>query len=355
MTEFGCSYYICMVAADSSSSSFFGFGEFASSLALLIVLFTISDTRYKFRIAVAPSNLYLWSAGLMFALGTLILLADLWTSQAWYVPASLMSRGSLDAVFAGLYLATIFVWVWYAFVRPPVFDNVNCDRYASNLYRLLLRGREDDLAEISDEVARSAQALVVPVSRLKNKDEPSKFQSYATDVILMLGDRRFCRMVVRHSPGTVVAFVDAIEKSKAFRIPIEQFLLNVVAEGFKNVDSFVYSEEEGWDTGYFGYTKPISTSIFGNYQLASELNRSPLDVSYRDSDSWAEKEWAAYARVCLISIESYLTDYRGTGSQHVINRAVRKFEGALMSSYYLKSVQEVSAKFPTMRILLPAS
>lgn len=39
-------------------ASIFGFAEYISALALLVIVYTIADVRYQFRIAVAPIPLF---------------------------------------------------------------------------------------------------------------------------------------------------------------------------------------------------------------------------------------------------------------------------------------------------------
>ena len=66
-------------------SSVFGFAEFISALALLVIVYTISDIRYKFRIHIAPLPLftitYISIAGI--GIGTLLL--DVWSASQWPV------------------------------------------------------------------------------------------------------------------------------------------------------------------------------------------------------------------------------------------------------------------------------
>ena len=49
---------LCIVKATGSpEASIFGFGDFITALALLVIVYTVTDIRYRFRIAVTPGNL----------------------------------------------------------------------------------------------------------------------------------------------------------------------------------------------------------------------------------------------------------------------------------------------------------
>lgn len=43
---------------NSSSVSIFGFTTFISALALLVIVYTVTDIRYRFRVAITPIPLY---------------------------------------------------------------------------------------------------------------------------------------------------------------------------------------------------------------------------------------------------------------------------------------------------------
>ena len=51
---------ICFVKPSAGpETSIFGFAEFGTALALLVIIYTIADVRYRFRIKVAPIPLFL--------------------------------------------------------------------------------------------------------------------------------------------------------------------------------------------------------------------------------------------------------------------------------------------------------
>lgn len=49
-----CFIGVCFIPLNGSGQTFFGFSEFLTGLALMVLAWTIADVRYRFRIQVAP-------------------------------------------------------------------------------------------------------------------------------------------------------------------------------------------------------------------------------------------------------------------------------------------------------------
>ncbi|CAN7593653.1 hypothetical protein LJR175_004410 [Variovorax sp. LjRoot175] len=120
-----CYLAFCFVPLGKETPRLFGFAEFISSLALMVIVFTITDIRYRFRVAIAPSRLYRLTFGLMAFIGLATLLTEVWLAEGWWVPRSSLTRSGWQAALGALFLGTFMTWVWYAFIRPPVFGRRN--------------------------------------------------------------------------------------------------------------------------------------------------------------------------------------------------------------------------------------
>jgi len=70
-----------LVNSTSSNFSIFGFSEFISALALLVIVYTVTDIRYKFRISVAPIPLLKITYYSTVAIGVTALLSDVWFAK----------------------------------------------------------------------------------------------------------------------------------------------------------------------------------------------------------------------------------------------------------------------------------
>ncbi|HLD08870.1 MAG TPA: hypothetical protein VJB68_02340, partial [Methylophilaceae bacterium] len=77
MTTEVCYWLFCFVPVGTSTTvKIFGFSEFLTALALLAVIYTITDVRYKFRIAVTPGFLYIATFYLIVIIGLQTLLTE---------------------------------------------------------------------------------------------------------------------------------------------------------------------------------------------------------------------------------------------------------------------------------------
>lgn len=93
-----------------SGLAIFGFSEFLTALALLVLVFTSSDFLYQFRISVAaiPVRSISFMATVLIGIGTL--LTDLWFAERWYSLPFGVSRPVLQGIAKGFrgYEAKIF-------------------------------------------------------------------------------------------------------------------------------------------------------------------------------------------------------------------------------------------------------
>lgn len=85
-----CFIGVCFIPLNGSGQTFFGFSEFLTGLALMVLAWTIADVRYRFRIQVAPLPLLGMSFYVVAAIGLLTLLTDLWRVEQWLVPRGIL-------------------------------------------------------------------------------------------------------------------------------------------------------------------------------------------------------------------------------------------------------------------------
>ena len=81
MTVEPCLGDLCFVAVDVTAPKFFGFSEYLAALALMVVVWTTTDIRYRFRIATAPLPLHRLTFASIASVGVLTLLTDLWRTE----------------------------------------------------------------------------------------------------------------------------------------------------------------------------------------------------------------------------------------------------------------------------------
>ncbi|MDG6999806.1 MAG: hypothetical protein JRN15_11900, partial [Nitrososphaerota archaeon] len=303
---------VWFVPLESSAPKFFGFSEFLAGLALMVLAWTIADTRYRFRIWSAPIPLYGSTFVVVTAVGALTLLTDLWRAQGWLVPKlSFLTSASWQALLAGAYFLTFLIWAVFAFIKPATFSKWNAKRFAQTLFGVIVKGSPTELAVVADELRRSAKAIVLNATggaRLPDTfpnlstsiKQPSMAERYSNDILSLIADKRFCRAIVESSPVTAWAFFGEMGAQKKYGIQIQTFANNIVNEALENKNSFLYHETAGYESGLIGSYKPICQAIFSNYEMVESIE-TVLDADFTNRSKWDSEKWEAYCRVVLLT------------------------------------------------------
>ncbi|MCX8519868.1 MAG: hypothetical protein ORN21_07020 [Methylophilaceae bacterium] len=263
-------------------------------------------------------------------------------AQDWSFP-SIMSYPAWQASLAIIFFSTLFLLVWFSIVRPSLFGRYNFKSYASALYRVILKGTPSELAVIADEFSYSVRELVKNAPSKRNSVESTKldeFSGYANDLLLLVGDKRFCRAVVDYSPNTILEIFKEISDQGKYGINISIFAKNIITAAFENRDSFIFHEAQGYDSGLIGYHKPLSKAIFGNYRLVEDVS-TLLDPDYSQMSKWDKEQWAGFCRLTLTTFDSYLQLGEQSHS-YSLDRAFGYMEQALSG---LPSLNNLDEKF----------
>lgn len=340
-------------ALGQANAGFFGFAEFIGAFALLAIVFTIADVQYRFRVSVSPlplPRITFWAIGVI-GFGTLA--TDLWVAQEWlvvYVPY--MTYGVIQGLFAAGFLTIAMAWLYFAFLKPPVFSKWNAERYGRVLFNYLLRGSDSELPVIAIEVGRSADQLIEIFANHRSefreqrqkKERGEKIHpnpgNYASDILSMIGNRKFCRHVVAASPGTAIRLFQAAANQKVYDAPIGQFAKNVSTEAIQNPDSNIYHEDSRYQSGLFGDLKPFTQAIYGSYRLVENLNSSPLDIDYKLTRDWNAPQLEAYARAVLTTYADRLSEGLWNEHSYSLTRAFDVFKEACWEVYRLDGVED---------------
>ncbi|MHA6790909.1 hypothetical protein ACWA6H_24800 [Pseudomonas bijieensis] len=345
-----CFSAVCFIPLDPTGSKLFGFSEFLAGLALMVLAWTIGDVRYRFRVRTAPIPLQGVTFLVVATVGVLTLLTDLWRAQGWLIPqGKMLTPASWQALLAGLFLLTFLTWAWFAFIKRPTFGKRNAERYAQTLYRLILKGDPTELAVVADELTHSARALVQHATDRNNQNSYRRIQDegesqpplpkvigYANDLLLLIADKRFCRVIVESSPGTALAIFQEIGETKKYGIQIEIFAKNIVREALLNTNSFLYHEAEGYESGLIGYHKPLSQAMFGNHIMVETIG-TLLAPDIMGQSKWTVAQWKAYCRLVLITLNDY-SDRSYWNHSTALYRAKGYIENAVSGLYKLNGV-----------------
>jgi hypothetical protein len=343
--------FVRFIPLDANAPKFFGFSEFLTALALMVLAWTIADVRYRFRLMTTPLPLQVLTFAVVGAVGILTLLTDLWRAEQWLVPqGNLLTPSEWQAILGGLFLLTFLSWAWFAFIRPPVYGKSNAKRYAQTLYRFILKGSPSELSVIADEFARSAKSLVrYATDRRESKKfrwhekegqkspkNPPKVAAYANDILLLIADKRFCRAIVESSPGTALAVFQETGDTGKYGIQVEIFAKNIVNEALAYKDSFLFQEAEGYETGLIGYHKPLSHAMFSNCIMVETIG-TLLDPDIWDKRKWDADQWKAYCRAVLLTFGDHVEKDFWSHS-FVLYRAKGYIEDAVLDLYKINGI-----------------
>jgi len=347
-----CYGFVCFIPLDASAPKFFGFSEFLTGLALMVLAWTIADIRFQFRVKTAPLPLQGLTFAVITTVGILTLLTDLWRAEHWMVPqGSILTPATWQALLGGIFFLMFLTWTWFAFIRPPIYGKMNAERYAQTLYRVILKGSPSELAIIADEFSLSAKSLLrYATDRREFKNfhshdegdneptkKPEKITGYANDILLLIADKRFCRAIVESSPGTALAVFHEMGETKKYGVQVETFAKNIVNEALANKDSFLFHEAEGYDSGLIGYHKPLSQSMFSNYRMVETIG-TLLDPGFREMCKWDEDQWKAYCRLVLMTFCDYADKEGGCNHSNVLYSAKNSIAHAVIDLYKINGI-----------------
>lgn len=341
-----CLWKICFVPLNDGGQKFFGFSEFLTGLALMVIAWTIADTRYRFRVQTAPIPLLRITFSIMATVGVMTLLTDLWRSEHWLVPkGDILTPGIWQAFLGALFLLTFFIWLWFACIRPPIYGRCNANRFLQVLYYYILKGSREELAVIADELTRSTDSIIFyatneretknyrPSPKKEQKPTLPKVEGNANGLLQLIADKRLCRAIVQSSQITALGIFQAMLEMKKYDVPVKVFAKNVVTEALTNKDSFLYHETEGYDSGLIGYHKPLSQVMFANYEMVEAIGRM-FDPDYSNRSGWDADQWKAYCRVVLMTFQDYVQNEVSNHSV-VLYRAIDHIKDATSDLYKL--------------------
>ena len=342
-TEY-CYHSLCLVPLYSTAPRIYAFANFIAGLALLALTWTYADIRYQFRIRCTRIPLRLITFGVLALIGPLILLTDLWYAEHWLVlRGPIITPPEWEALLAAVFLVTIITWAGFAFVWPPTFGKTNAQQYARALYWAILQGSPSELPMVAGELTWSASSLVryasnQRIERTQNVTEQPAVklpdvEALANDLLLLIGNRRFCRTIVRSSPVTAMAVFESMLDENKFGVPVGTFAVNIFSEAINDRDSFIYTEAEGYNSGLLGYHKPLTEAMFGNYELVDTVGRM-FEPDWRERRKWDADQWAAYYRAVLTTAKDYVANHFHQHSS-VLYTALKHSEEALFDLYKL--------------------
>ncbi|WP_155400413.1 hypothetical protein [Vibrio campbellii] len=139
---------ICWVSANSNIEPFFGFSDFMSALALIFVMYTVTDYRYKIKVNIYKVNLQLIAYLSMILVGLGLLIGEVWTSSSLPVPKWFPSYSFWQATLSLYFVSIVFWWVKIAFIGKSSYTIRNHIKVLKE-YKSMLTGRDENLKSIA--------------------------------------------------------------------------------------------------------------------------------------------------------------------------------------------------------------
>ena len=255
-------------AHDINQETIFDFKDFVAALALLIIIFTISDSRYRFRLSVSSVNIPIMIYIFGPAIGIFSLMVTLWFARSWLLPSFLNDRLWIETVLGVSFVILISTWVLNIYVFPSKINILNYRRFGKEIYRVLLRGSEEEIGIVSSEIERSAKNLITYASDRSNESENENNdgkEKYALEILYMLSNPRYSRALAKHAPATAIALFRETSYKKYSKDPISDLMRNVFVYSLREQDSLLYQELNRFGRDLIGLAKPLSKSLFSDF------------------------------------------------------------------------------------------
>lgn len=331
-----------------TSGSIFSFSEYLAALALLLVVMVASDFRSRYRLSLARTDLRKVGFWVGLCVGVAILTTDVWFQNGLPIPQLMANPNNLKAALGIVFLGFVFCAIWVAVIRPPVFKKANAKRFFDANYHFIHEGNADQLQVIAEELRRPLPALISSATKLSvlrdgtNMGRISPEAAHAYDLLLLIADRRFCRIVVEKVPAFALILLQEVGDLPTKGLPILPFVRNIGQEFIRNKESSLYQEQSGYFSGLFGLERPVTKLLFGSYDFVEVCARrggSPFDIEYAVFSEFDEDQISCFRRAAGAFLESYLTATGGTHHSSALMSILRSFETSIHRAYEMDGLE----------------
>jgi hypothetical protein len=344
MTPFGIGMAFNLNRQLRTLQVFFGLAQFLSTLALLVVVFNVSDFRYRYRLYVTRFDIRKGAIRIAGTIAAVLMITEIWFQNSFLVPRFLNHYSNIKLILAAVFLALVIYIVAVCFLRPVQLRRANAVQFFNATTRLIHQGNKDRLQAIAEELGPAMENIFRLASQVNSHRDKSKRpveQTCAHDLLLALADRRFCNLIVDRDPAFAIrCFVLAAKYPEA---PFAQFSRNVGEEFIVNIGSAFYQEDSGYSSGYFGYAKPITGAVFGSYELVERCatkSASPLDLHYSIIATLNADQMEGFKRAGLAFFRAYLEKNDHQKHSYAFARLLSAMESCASGIYKINNLSE---------------
>jgi len=329
LTEYG--EMLTLVPVYSNQSSFsFGFPEFITLLAVLLVVLSASDYQTKYRFSLMRFNVKKWALIVSASSGTILLVFDVAEAFAWQVPSLIANADVWRAAIAVMSLVFIVYLIYCAVIRVPKYTTALAGRFLTVHHRIVMRGDKEELRVLADNLGH----FILDVIRLSNQTSVRNGQNkntaeLANTFLYLLENDRLSAVVANTRPDLICLVFKNIGPSDTALNYLAGFCNGAAWALIEDETSALHQECSSNNTGLLGYFGDVGKAVFGQVDLVEELGRSaysPLDLPYLTAKNLNEKQYQAYMHGAKIFvkalIESSQSRYRNVcqADSYVFNR-----------------------------------
>lgn len=312
----------------SSDVVFYNFTTFVTALAVLILAWTNTDYKYRFRFNTAffgPTSLFV----AVVVIGIVTVLNDGLILLPKY--SSIVKQ----MILAFSLLFVISYWVVSCFRFSSKFNRFNHERYRKSFQKMIVLGRNKEIASIVEDFALAVPGIVeMAENRYEGdvKSMPEKTKN-ALRVIELMGNEKFAKIVVSDCVDVAKNFFDKVIKTGKYKIGMDAFAENFITQALLNEESFLFNESK-LSNGVLANVKPVVSSIYSDYALIDHVPWM-IEPHYTLTREWNASQVKAYSVVLLEAVKAY---FRTFGSVRAFDRAL---ENLVSSARKLDKVEDV--------------
>lgn len=288
---------------DKNAPKLFGFAELLSGLALTLLVWTIADVRYKFRIETAGFRVRDTSIAIILALGVVVLITDLWRYSQWWMPLKGPITPEIWQFMLGLVFFAVFsTWLIVAFLRPPVFNHCNARQFGKSVESRLQRGSTGELTIVAAELIRSSSSIISHAAERAPKGN-LKTTARARELLNTIASPRFCKVFVESAPKLIISLFNEIRAQEAYGPEAENLARNVLTAAINNRDSFLFVELQHEELGLKDY--PVIRALWGDLNMVNGISMLLSPYTSRRTP-WDLEQWRAYLHLVREAFATYV-------------------------------------------------
>jgi|GEM_PF-6572276 len=296
---------------EGNSSGFFGFSEFVTILALLLIIYTVTDFKYRFRIALRGQVYVKITFWLIISVACLSLAGDYLFANQFELPAIIAHQSIWQLACAMTSIITLFIWLWNAFILPPKFSPGNSHRFVAQAKKIVMNGNAHQMEVFAEELTASYRVMVSNcLSREElgagNQEVANEFRLDCARLMLQISNSRFCRILASSRPYSLAVLLEEVQDQERFNIPIYDLVCNVTLELIDNPNSVLYSEHQSYDESYLGLAKPLTRLLFGEISRRA-IYKSPAELNLWKKSDWGSQQFQLYLS-CMLEYATYVTE-----------------------------------------------